>query len=146
MGSEEYKTIQASSELALLLKELNSRLEKIEGRIDALEKIIAHASGSQLPSFSLQEPKLYGISVSGSPSPTSMLSTQKEILLSPQDEQIVSFIRLRGHVCAADVQMKFKYKGKNAASARLSRLYELGILERQQAGRVVYYRIRSPGQ
>jgi len=37
------------------------------------------------------------------------------------------------------VRKKFGYKGKNAASARLSRMYDLGLLDKKQVGRAVLY-------
>jgi len=67
----------------------------------------------------------------------------EEKLVSKVDEEILDFIKKMGKVCAADVQEKFKYRGKNAASSRLNRLYSLGILEKRQAGRVVYYLMKD---
>jgi len=137
----EYKTIQTSAdEVATLLRELSLRLEKLEMRMAALESQRAVSVAPVIPAIGT-----HGVSVSGSGTPTAILSAERELLLAPADEQIISIIRSRGHVCAADVQIQFKYKGKNAASARLSRLYELGLLEKSQAGRTVFYRMRTPG-
>lgn len=83
-----------------------------------------------------------GLSVYPSSTPSQVSSASKEMLLAPADEQIVSALRSRGTLCAEQVRVIFGYKGKNAASSRLNRLYELGILEKQQAGRVVYYRMK----
>ena len=161
MGLGEYKTIQTSAtEVAALLRDLSARLECLESRMEAIEsRLVSAPSGPLAPAraepmavrANFREPAagirvvdLHGVSVSGSATPTAMLSAEREMLLAPVDEQILHLIRARGRVCASDVQIQFKYKGKNAASARLSRLYELGLLEKAQAGRTVYYRMRTP--
>jgi len=136
MGLGAYKALQTTSDIAVLLRELSVRLEKLEARMGALEGKMAVPSAKQAD--------ISGVSVSGSTTPTAVTSGARELMLAPVDEQIISLIRTRGHMCATDVQIQFKYKGKNAASARLSRLYELGLLEKTQAGRTVYYRMRSP--
>lgn len=87
-----------------------------------------------------------GLSVMPSSTPTAYASRERAMMLAPADQQIVQMIGLRGAVCAEDVRSEFKYKGKNAASARLSRLFELGLLEKSQAGHTVYYRLRGDGQ
>ncbi|VVB56557.1 Uncharacterised protein [uncultured archaeon] len=146
MGLGEYKTIQTpASEVAALLRDLSVRLERLEERMQSLEARMPSApAGPQAPAPMVRAAAIHGVSVSGSATPTSVLSAQREMLLAPADEQIMRLVRARGHVCATDVQIEFKYKGKNAASARLSRLYELGLLEKTQAGRTVYYRMRTP--
>ena len=136
MGQETYKALQQTVEIVGLLRELSVRLEKLEARMGALEGKMA------TPVAKMAD--ISGVSVSGSVTPTAVVSGHRELMLAPVDEQIISLIRGRGHLCATDVQMHFKYKGKNAASARLSRLFELGLLEKTQAGRTVYYRMRSP--
>jgi predicted HTH transcriptional regulator len=62
-----------------------------------------------------------------------------EEILGDVDEKIIEFVKKNGKVCADDLQRAFNYKGKNAASARLNRLYSQGLLEKKQAGRRVYY-------
>jgi len=46
-------------------------------------------------------------------------------------------------VCADDIQQEFKYKGRNAASARLSKLFGRSILEKEYVGRKVFYKLKS---
>jgi len=58
------------------------------------------------------------------------------------DEEILKFVRERRHVSAEEVRKKFGYKGKNAASARLSRMYDLGLLGKKQVGRAVLYCVK----
>ncbi|VVC71707.1 Uncharacterised protein [uncultured archaeon] len=66
-----------------------------------------------------------------------------ETMLSGIDETLVKLARKKGRICAADAQAAFGYRGKNAASARLNRLYDLGVLNKAQAGRTVYYFVRK---
>jgi predicted HTH transcriptional regulator len=63
----------------------------------------------------------------------------EEIILPSRDERIVDFLKEKGKVTAEDVRAKFKYKGKNAACARLNKLYELDIVEKKQVGKKVFY-------
>jgi len=67
---------------------------------------------------------------------------QEEVLLPSVDEEILKFVRERRHVSAEEVRKKFGYKGKNAASARLSRMYDLGLLGKKQVGRAVLYCVK----
>ncbi|MEM3373275.1 MAG: hypothetical protein QXD43_02090 [Candidatus Aenigmatarchaeota archaeon] len=60
-------------------------------------------------------------------------------LLPEQDQKIIQLIQERGKVCAADIKLHFNYKGENAASARLNRLFSLGILKKINVGKKVYF-------
>ena len=62
-----------------------------------------------------------------------------EILLPKVDEEILSFVKERKFASAEEVRRRFGYKGKNAASARLNRLFELGLLSKKQVGREVVF-------
>ena len=64
----------------------------------------------------------------------------KEIPISGLDRQIVQTVQVKGMVCADDIKEVMKYKGRNAASAHLNRLYRAGILHRYQLGRKVYFK------
>ncbi|MDD5022801.1 MAG: hypothetical protein PHU63_01400 [Candidatus ainarchaeum sp.] len=64
---------------------------------------------------------------------------EEERMLPKIDEEIMNAIKELGKVTAADIQNRFKYKGKNAASARLNRLYSLSLLDKKQVGRTVYF-------
>jgi len=61
--------------------------------------------------------------------------------LTTTDKQILNFIKEKGLACAEDVQKVFKYKGKNAASARLNILYRKNELEKIIRDKKVYYQI-----
>ncbi len=63
----------------------------------------------------------------------------EEVLLPDIDESILMFVKELRKATAEDVRKKFNYKGKNAASARLNRLYELQFLEKKQVGKKVFF-------
>ncbi|VVB65750.1 Uncharacterised protein [Candidatus Gugararchaeum adminiculabundum] len=60
-------------------------------------------------------------------------------ILPEIDMKIMDFIEETGGADAEQVREKFKYKGKNAASSRLSRLHSMGLLQKSQAGKKVVY-------
>lgn len=93
----------------LLLREINAKLDRIE----TLEQRIA-----QLESGG---------------------NVGEKMLLPEVDEAIIAFVKKKGAVCADEVQSKFQYKGKNAASARLNRLCAANILKKTQVGKKVYF-------
>jgi hypothetical protein len=66
----------------------------------------------------------------------------REVLIPRADAKIITFIQQshRSMACAEDVRKAMGYKGKNAASSRLNRLAEKGLLERTRVGHTVYYR------
>jgi hypothetical protein len=59
-------------------------------------------------------------------------------MLPEVDEAIASFLK-EGPKTAEDVRVKFGYKGKNAASARLNRLHVLGVVVKKQVGKKVFF-------
>jgi len=63
----------------------------------------------------------------------------EEPMVPEIDEKILAFIREVGKVTAEDVRAKFNYKGKNAASSRLNRLCELGLVKKRQVGKKVFF-------
>jgi len=42
--------------------------------------------------------------------------------------------------CADDVKAGMNYRGRNAASARLNKLYKMGLIDRLQLGHKVFYK------
>lgn len=52
----------------------------------------------------------------------------------------MQIIQISGMSCADDIKKQMSYRGRNAASARLNRLYKIGLLERYQLGHKVYYK------
>lgn len=67
----------------------------------------------------------------------------KTEMLSERDIEILNFIKEKGKVCADDIKREFAYRGRNAASARMSKLFKDNILEKVYVGRKVYYKIKS---
>lgn len=71
-------------------------------------------------------------------------AAEEEVLLPSVDEEILQFVKEKRHVSAEEVRRRFGYKGKNAASSRLNRMFELGLLEKRQVGRAVLYSAKKP--
>jgi hypothetical protein len=63
----------------------------------------------------------------------------EEVLLPQVDEEILKFVKEKRHATSEEVRARFGYRGKNAASARLNRMYELGLLGKKQVGRAVLF-------
>jgi len=97
----------------LLLREINAKLDQIS----ILESRIAQLEG-----------------------PKAVVG-EKKILLPEIDLEIIAFIKKSGAICAEEVQEEFKYKGKNAASARLNKLCALGMAKKTQVGKKVYFEL-----
>jgi len=64
--------------------------------------------------------------------------------LSDRDKEILDYVTKNERVCADDIQEKFEYRGRNAASARLSKLFRERLLEKVYVGRKVYYQRKIP--
>ncbi len=62
-----------------------------------------------------------------------------EIILSETDQAIYNFVKELGKVTAEDVRKRFNYKGQNGASARLNKLYNMGLLNKTYVGKKVYF-------
>jgi len=119
IGALMHRTVVEKENTNRILKNISEMFEKLTSKISMLEERIAKLEA-------------------GTPAPV----PSQERVLGQVDDEIFAFVKERGRACAAEVQKRFKYRGANAASARLSRLYELGLLEKQQAGRKVFYQIR----
>jgi len=63
----------------------------------------------------------------------------KETVLPEIDEQIISFLKDAGKVTAEEVRVKFNYRGKNAACARLNRLFDMGLIQKRQVGKKMFF-------
>ncbi|MDE1824815.1 MAG: hypothetical protein KGH61_02235 [Candidatus Micrarchaeota archaeon] len=64
----------------------------------------------------------------------------REVPLSSLDAKILELAQSKGLICADDVKAQMSYKGRNAACARLNRLYRAGLLDRFQLGHKVYFK------
>ncbi|MEM2175075.1 MAG: hypothetical protein QXI58_05595 [Candidatus Micrarchaeia archaeon] len=65
----------------------------------------------------------------------------RKISLSEIDRAIISYAKMKENkeITAKEIQKIFKYRKRNAACARLSRLSDLGYFERKRVGKEVYY-------
>ena len=63
-----------------------------------------------------------------------------EVPLSLLDAKILDFVQTHTMICADDLMKAMNYRGRNAACARLNRLYREGLLERYQLGHKVFYK------
>lgn len=66
------------------------------------------------------------------------------LMLSKKDQEILDYVTTQDRVSAEDLQKRFKYKGRHAASARLHKLYTMGALDKAHSGRTVYYLAPKP--
>jgi len=64
-------------------------------------------------------------------------------MLSEQDQMIMHMVHTNGKATAAEVKAELGYKGQNAASQRLNRLFREGHLRKTQSGRKVFYLARN---
>jgi uncharacterized membrane protein len=131
------KTSVQILEMFEIIKQLQTKILSMEERLQKIESKLEGAASvsGQIAPKGFDE----GVWVSNSNAPVS-LSVNSNLMLSPVDEQILKIVRERGAVCAEDIRQALKYKGQNAASARLARLASLNILKKYQAGRRVYYK------
>ena len=60
-------------------------------------------------------------------------------ILPEQDQLILRYIEEKGSAAAHEVQSIMNYKGLNAASQRLNKLYKEGYLKKVQSGKRVVY-------
>lgn len=69
---------------------------------------------------------------------------KKSIEVLPEtDQRILDFVEQRGMVEAEQIMKALNYKGKNAASQRLNKLYREGHLRKVRSGRKVLYLART---
>ena len=101
--------------LRTLIERLDTKFAEVENRLNSLERRPA------------------------APAP----KEEEEVLLPSVDEDIIKFVREKRHASAEEVRRKFGYKGKNAASARLNHLFELGLLGKKQVGRAVLFSVKQ---
>jgi len=118
VGAMLAKLNEERSTTNLVLKEINAKLDRLlglESRIAAMEQKFAQPTAKPA-----------------------------EVMLPEIDEDIVSFVRSRTKACAEEVQKHFNYKGRNAASSRLNRLVQMGVLAKNQVGKKVYFTAHNP--
>ena len=116
IGAMLYSIAQEKNSSNLVLREINAKFDNILQQLQAVSQKLTEITEK-------------------SPAKTSISPN----FLSERDEEVLKYVREQGKVCADALQEKFSYKGRNAASARLSRLFKDGLLEKIYVGRKVYY-------
>jgi hypothetical protein len=104
----------------MVLKELSDKVGRIDSNFNDAENFV-----QEDPDQVLQENKL---------------AKYQPIHISGLDAKIMQIIQMRGLTTADDLKKQMNYKGRNAASARINKLYKQGLLERYQLGHKVYYK------
>jgi len=118
----------------LVIKRINGKFDYIAEHLRRFEKLF-----EKLEKISTQVEELNSKLESLESSRSDIKSS---VNISERDEEILEFIKKNRRVCADDLQKKFKYKGRNAASARLSKLFSMNILEKEYVGRKVFYKLK----
>lgn len=65
------------------------------------------------------------------------------VLLADQDKKIMDLISKKNAVNATEIQKELNYKGINAASQRLNKLFKEGYLKKAQSGKKVLYFLKQ---
>jgi len=81
-------------------------------------------------------------------SPETMNSQQRDLnesgpMFSEQDQMILHMVQTNGKTTAEEIKAELGYKGRNAASQRLNRLFKEGHLRKMQCGRKVLFLARN---
>lgn len=100
----------------------NKLLERIEDKFDEIMLRMKTENANPLQNNELSEPSS---------------------ILSEQDQIIMHMVHTSGKVTAVEIKTELGYKGTNAASQRLNRLFKEGHLRKLQSGRNVFYLARN---
>lgn len=121
---------QTGSYLLELLKLVMESNKNLAYRVEQMQKSMEEALNTDFA----EEPA-QGANVMEEP-------VTKVVPISELDKKILQFMQLQhaGMACADDVKGNMNYRGRNAASARLNKLYKQGLVERFQLGHKVYYK------
>ncbi|MFC2153896.1 hypothetical protein ACFLRC_00245 [Candidatus Altiarchaeota archaeon] len=116
----------------LVIKDIQGKFDNILAKLERLEKIMAKLEEitDTLQDISHQQTE-------------TEVKEKLEYEPSEKDVQVLDFVQEQERVCAEDLQSKFEYKGRNAASARLSKLFRDGYLQKTFQGRKVYYTLKT---
>ncbi len=133
---EKVKTDQINSNLFSLIKYLVDENKKttliLQGLADGINRLESELFADE------------GAEQNASAAPVADNEVQqnlpKELPLSDLDAKILQIVQRKGMACADDVKAQFNYKGRNAATARLTKLYKQGLLARYQLGHKVFYK------
>lgn len=117
-----YSIAEERKSTNLLIREINGKLDRFEQLMQKLDSVYEN-----LESLKLQ--------IEEEPAERQYATSE----LSERDEEVLAYVKKNERVCAEDLQEKFNYRGRNAASARLSKLFKEGKLGKVFVGRKVYY-------
>ncbi len=106
--------------LAQERQKTNALLDSINDKFDKLMFHLKTGEAEQKPVISPQEQAVYDI-------------------LPEQDQSILKFVEEQGKATALDIQKVMSYKGLNAASQRLNKLFKEGYLKKVQSGKKVFF-------
>ncbi|MBN1940647.1 MAG: hypothetical protein JW772_00530 [Candidatus Diapherotrites archaeon] len=120
--------------LAKEREKTNEMMAKINEKFDSIMFKLKTAHLQQEPS--LEAEQIQGQSLTE-------LDSVPLKALPEQDQHIVHLAFEKGQVSAEDVKRELGYKGKNAASQRLNKLFREGHLKKIQAGKKVVYLARN---
>ncbi len=126
------KTDQANLDLTTLIKYMVDENRRTTLLLKGLQESMARLENGIRDNTYYEEEDLE--------EPKTTIRGAREIPLSQLDAEILKTVQVIGMACADDIKKTMNYKGRNAASVRLNKLYRLGVLERHQLGRKVYYK------
>ncbi len=131
---EVYKHSKDPMFIAVLLFKLAEEREKtnkiLEKIFDKYDEIMLKL---KTPGGAMNEASL-------TPTPQPLPATQ---ILPEQDQMIMHLVATRGQISAEEVRAELGYRGSNAASQRLNKLFKDGHLRKVQSGRKVLYLARN---
>jgi predicted HTH transcriptional regulator len=111
-----YSIAEEKKSSNLIVRNINSKLDNLMLKLEQLTKVLDKMSKQMEDRQPTQN-----------------------IGISERDNEVINYIKQKKKICAKELQDKFKYKGRNAASARLSKLFKEGLLHKTYIGREVYY-------
>jgi hypothetical protein len=123
VGQMLYRIAEEKKSNNLVVKDINGKFDQMMAKLDRIATLLEEAAKrSEMPVVAKRP---------------------DNIDISDRDQEILEFVKTRKKVCADDVQDHFKYRGRNAASARLNKLFRDNIVDKVYAGRNVYYTLRT---
>jgi hypothetical protein len=126
VGKLLYNIASEKKSYNLVVKDINAKFDQLGEKLDRIATLLEQMNQKRTET----------------PAPAAERRAET-VEISDRDREILDFVKARKRVCADDVQDRFQYKGRNAASARLHRLYRDKVLEKVHAGRNVYYTMRN---
>ncbi len=120
--------------LAVLIFKLAQEREKtnkvLEQVLDRFDTIMQRLKATDAPTAHMQ---------SHEPQKAIAMEKAAPAVLPEHDQMIMLLAQSHGQITAEDVKAELGYKGKNAASQRLNRLFRDGHLRKMQSGRKTFY-------